>query len=156
MRKYAGLYSWLKKKLHREHPAQPSMEPQPFAMRATESSNIAAIGYQPASRQLRVQFKSGGLYQYSGVPQRTHKAFDGAPSKGKYFARNIRGEYPVEHLNKVELSSVMSAGRQHFSGFRAGHKFRQHMMKMTGKKDIHSFSQADLRKLHDYYTRNQG
>ena len=47
-----------------------------------ESSNVAAIGYDADSRELRVQFKGGAIYRYVGVPPEVHTALMGAPSKG--------------------------------------------------------------------------
>lgn len=62
-----------------------------------ESSNIASIGYDPASQVLEVQFKSGGkpgsIYRYADVPADEHAALMAAESPGSHFARNIRGAY---------------------------------------------------------------
>jgi hypothetical protein len=58
-----------------------------------ESSNIAAIGYDAASKRLRVQFKNGGLYEYPDVPAKAHDEFMGAESKGSHFAKHIRGKF---------------------------------------------------------------
>lgn len=33
-----------------------------------QSSNIASVGYDLSSSTLEIEFKSGGIYQYSGVP----------------------------------------------------------------------------------------
>lgn len=38
-----------------------------MTMHAVDSTNVAAVGYDPASRTLRVEFKSGGVYDYSDV-----------------------------------------------------------------------------------------
>lgn len=62
-----------------------------------ESSNIASIGYDPASRVLEVQFKSGGkpgsIYRYADVPADEHAALMAAESPGSHFSSNIRGAY---------------------------------------------------------------
>ena len=63
-----------------------------------ESSNIAAIGYDAASKRLRVQFKNGGLYEYPDVPAATHEAFMAAESKGSHFAKHIRGKHEGKKL----------------------------------------------------------
>ena len=42
-------------------------------MQAVISSNVAAVGYDKASQVLRVQFKSGGIYEYSGVREALFK-----------------------------------------------------------------------------------
>lgn len=63
-----------------------------------ESSNIAAIGYDAASKRLRVQFKNGGLYEYPDVPAKAHEEFMSAESKGSHFARHICGKFEGKKL----------------------------------------------------------
>jgi len=58
------------------------------------SSNIRSVGYDPASRTLEVEFHSGGLYQYSDVPENIYHGFIRAASKGSYFHDHIKGRYP--------------------------------------------------------------
>lgn len=155
MNKHAGVFGWIKQKLReRYNPAEHAVQspaPAPFAMRPVESSNVKSIGYQTDSRNMRVQFKSGGLYQFSGMSPRRYKSFESAPSKGKHFAKKIRGQYPVEHLNKVQLSDVLTRGRAVHTGFRGGRKLRDHIESRTGKRDYSKLTQADLRRLHDHY-----
>ncbi len=57
------------------------------------SSTIASVGYDELSKTLEIQFRSGAVYRYSDVPATTHRQFMDAPSKGRYFARNIRNIY---------------------------------------------------------------
>lgn len=61
-----------------------------------KSSNIRSIGYE--SGRLHVEFSSGAVYEYSGVPAEEHKALVEAPSIGAYFARNIRPKYVGQKL----------------------------------------------------------
>lgn len=58
------------------------------------STNIRSVGYDPASRTLEVEFHSGGLYQYSDVPETIYHGFIRAASKGSYFHDHIKGRYP--------------------------------------------------------------
>jgi len=58
------------------------------------SSNIRSVGYDSASRTLEVEFHSGGIYQYSGVPEAIYQDFMRAASKGSYFHDHIKGRYP--------------------------------------------------------------
>lgn len=58
------------------------------------SSNIRSVGYDPASRTLEVEFHSGGLYQYSGVPEIIYQGFMRAVSKGSHFHNHIKDRYP--------------------------------------------------------------
>jgi hypothetical protein len=61
-----------------------------------ESSNIASIGYDPASMILEIEFKGkfrNTVYQYPGVPESLHQALMAAESKGQYFGQNIKPFY---------------------------------------------------------------
>jgi hypothetical protein len=62
-----------------------------------ESSNLAAVGYLPDFARLFVKFHKGGVvtaeWAYDGVPRAVYDALLSAPSKGKYFAANIRNNY---------------------------------------------------------------
>ena len=56
-----------------------------------QSSTLQSIGFE--NGVLEIQFHNGGLYQYFDVPAQIHQALISAPSKGKFFAQNIRGVY---------------------------------------------------------------
>lgn len=62
------------------------------------SSNIRAIGYDPDSQTLEVEFNHGAVYQYSGVPQGEHEGMMNADSKGIYLNANIKGRYSYMKL----------------------------------------------------------
>jgi hypothetical protein len=62
--------------------------------RPVDSSAIKSVGYNPRSRTLEVEFTSGSVYDYFGVTAGLWKSFLAAPSKGKFFARKIRGRFP--------------------------------------------------------------
>jgi hypothetical protein len=54
------------------------------------SSNVGAVGYDPASQTLDVQFKAGGkVYRYAGVPPSVHEAMGKAESIGKFIGANV-------------------------------------------------------------------
>jgi hypothetical protein len=64
-----------------------------------ESSNLASVGYDPESAVLEVEFKSGGIYEYSGVPQSVYDGLINAESKGKYFHQYIKNTgYPYSKI----------------------------------------------------------
>jgi KTSC domain len=63
-------------------------------MLALQSTTLAAVAYDPATGQLSLQFRSGSIYVYFGVPQAIHHDFMAAPSKGAYFNRHIRNQFP--------------------------------------------------------------
>jgi len=54
------------------------------------STNIAAVGYDPEAQLLEVEFVNGGVYQYSNVGQHTHDEFMNSSSKGSYHANFIK------------------------------------------------------------------
>jgi len=62
------------------------------------SSNLRSVGYDADSQILEVEFMSGDVYAYSGVPQSEHDALMGASTHGGYFSANIRNKYPYEKL----------------------------------------------------------
>ena len=57
------------------------------------SSNLSSAGYDPESKVLEVQFKSGSVYQYMNVPELVHQGLMSAPSKGRYLDRLVKGAY---------------------------------------------------------------
>ncbi|HLY26913.1 MAG TPA: KTSC domain-containing protein [Aggregatilineales bacterium] len=54
------------------------------------SSNLAAIGYDPHTKTLEVEFKNGMIYQYDRVPVDIYAELMNADSHGSYFARNVK------------------------------------------------------------------
>lgn len=54
------------------------------------SSNIKAIGYDPDTRELHVEFKGGGVFCYDGVSAAQHAALMAAPSHGAYLHAKIK------------------------------------------------------------------
>jgi len=63
-----------------------------------ESSNLASIGYDVNNEILEVEFKHGGVYQYSDVPVNVYEELMNADSHGVYFSANIRNEYEYKKL----------------------------------------------------------
>jgi len=63
-----------------------------------QSSVIATIGYSRSDQTLEVQFHTGRVYQYEGVPPEQHAALMAAESIGRYFNENIRDRYPAKEL----------------------------------------------------------
>lgn len=57
-----------------------------------ESGQVKAIGHDPATNTLAVQFKfgAGAIYHYPNVTAEQHQAFVGAESIGKHFGSHIK------------------------------------------------------------------
>jgi KTSC domain len=58
-----------------------------------ESSSLKTVGHDPASLTLEIEFQDGNIYQYFDVPQAVHAELMRAPSAGKFFASQIKGQY---------------------------------------------------------------
>ena len=61
---------------------------------AVESTLLASIAYDAQREVLQLEFRSGAAYRYSGVPADICQSLLRAPSKGNYFNRHIRGQFP--------------------------------------------------------------
>jgi hypothetical protein len=59
-------------------------------MQPVESSNVAAVGYDPQTKEMAVRFKSGSTYVYSGVSPEEHEALLSADSVGRHFNAQFR------------------------------------------------------------------
>lgn len=62
------------------------------------SSNLRSVGYNPTSATLEIEFNSGGVYQYSGVPAHVHDSLLRSGSLGRFFASQIRDVYPCAKI----------------------------------------------------------
>ncbi|HEY4993512.1 MAG TPA: KTSC domain-containing protein [Nakamurella sp.] len=58
-----------------------------------DSASLASVGFDPATNQLEIQFRAGGVYRYA-VPRRVYHDLMAASSLGAFFARRIRHAYP--------------------------------------------------------------
>jgi len=58
---------------------------------AVSSSLLASIAYDDDRAFLQLEFRSGAVYQYFGVPRQSYQELLQADSHGAYFNRHIRG-----------------------------------------------------------------
>jgi len=65
-------------------------------MTYVDSSNIEQIGYDSDNMELHVIFKDGSLYVYTNVPVQIYEELLGAPSKGSYLNREVKGVYDYD------------------------------------------------------------
>jgi len=61
--------------------------------KAVRSTNVASVGYDQKSKVLEIAFKSGGVYQYSGVPEKRYQSLMKASAIGSYFVREVKPWY---------------------------------------------------------------
>jgi hypothetical protein len=62
------------------------------------SSELHSIGYDPAEQVLEVEFRTGGIYRYLGVPRASYNALMAAMSKGRFFNTQIKSSYPCTQV----------------------------------------------------------
>lgn len=68
----------------------------PIDRQPVVSSDVASIGYDPATETLEIEFKATGVYRYFSVPQATFDGLAQTPSPGKFFLQHIKGKYAWE------------------------------------------------------------
>jgi hypothetical protein len=57
------------------------------------SSAISAVGYDPATMRMKIQFVQGHTYDFCRVPENVFNGLLHARSKGTYYNDNIRDRY---------------------------------------------------------------
>ncbi len=79
-------------------------ETKEFKMIAVESSTIEKIGWDSMTLKLRIEFRSGSLYEYENVGGNLAAGLIFAQSHGSYFAKHLRNNanYPCTKLAAVE------------------------------------------------------
>ena len=58
-----------------------------------ESSNLKSIGYDPDQQLLEIEFKNNVVWAYRNVPLNIWLELESAPSKGKYYASQIKDRF---------------------------------------------------------------
>jgi len=59
-----------------------------------QSTSLNAATYQKQDALLELEFRSGTVYRYVGVPEQVYQELLTAESKGRYFNRHIRNRFP--------------------------------------------------------------
>lgn len=66
-------------------------------MTSVESSLLDKVGYDPEAKVLVIQMNfSSDRYVYSDVPQTVYDGLMKAASKGSYYVKKIKGQYPSQ------------------------------------------------------------
>jgi hypothetical protein len=60
---------------------------------SVQSSNLKSVGYDLETNVLEIEFHNGGLYRYTGVPERIYRGLMNAGSHGSYFHQHIKDKY---------------------------------------------------------------
>lgn len=62
------------------------------------SSNLRSVGFEDASQTLEVEFNSGWLYHYFGVPRSVADGLMRASSKGTYLHLFVKSRFPYHRV----------------------------------------------------------
>lgn len=65
---------------------------------AAGSTGMKSIRYDPETQILRIEFESGGVYEYIGVPPEVYDELLIAGSRGWFFREFVRERYPFEKV----------------------------------------------------------
>ena len=69
-----------------------------MAMKQAKAGKLRAIGYDAATRVLRVEFDDRRLLDYAGVPSETWRRLSTSGSAWSYFRDNIEDEYAARRV----------------------------------------------------------
>jgi hypothetical protein len=58
-----------------------------------DSSNLKSVGYCDKRQILSVEFQSGSIFHYYNVPPTVFEEMGVAPSRGQFYAKEIRGKF---------------------------------------------------------------
>jgi hypothetical protein len=62
------------------------------------STNIRSIGYDPARKTLEVEFHTGAVHEYDGVPADLADSLVRADSVGRFFNQNVKDAFPSRRV----------------------------------------------------------
>ena len=58
-----------------------------------KSRILRSVGYDATTKILEIEFQTGLVYQYSGVPPKVYKDLMSSDAIGKYFSEKIRNRF---------------------------------------------------------------
>lgn len=67
-----------------------------------KSSQIKAIGHNPKTNTLEVEFPDGSLYSYANFTKEHHEAFMASPSLGSHFIKTIKAGVEKWPFTKIK------------------------------------------------------
>ena len=69
-------------------------------LKAVDSSMLVAVGYDEATKELRVIFKPGDTYRYLNVPKSVYIELMKAESKGSYLKTHVIDVFPARRVRR--------------------------------------------------------
>lgn len=73
--------------------------------KAVVSSLLKSVDYSPALRLLDLEFNSGSVYRYYGVPDFIYDGLMKADSLGRYYNAHIKGQYESREFSITQAST---------------------------------------------------
>ena len=70
-----------------------------LTMRPVISSSLRQVGFNAMSRTLRIEFKTGSIWEYLQVPATEHEKLMKAESPGGYFHSHIRNRFQSRKIS---------------------------------------------------------
>lgn len=72
------------------------------------SRAFTSVGYDDETQTLEIEFTSGRVFQYAGVPRSAYEWLLRAPSKGGIFNRLIRDRFPEVDVTPVVEQDLLA------------------------------------------------
>ena len=66
--------------------------------RTVESRSVNAVGYDPATFELEIEFRNGRTYRYQQVPAAAYRLLLQAPSIGEFVNKQIKPRFEAREL----------------------------------------------------------
>jgi hypothetical protein len=77
------------------------------------STLLNAATYQDQSALLELEFRSGAIYHYSGVPAQTYQQLLRAQSQGGFFNRHIRNHFNHAKIDHAHSGAIPDSAHHH-------------------------------------------
>jgi hypothetical protein len=65
---------------------------------AVKSVILRSVGYDDSTKILEIEFRSGLVYQYSGVPPKVYTDLMRSSEIGKYFSDKVRTQFRTKQV----------------------------------------------------------
>jgi KTSC domain len=65
---------------------------------AVKSRILRSVGYDETTKNLEIEFQSGLVYQYAGVPAKVYAALMQSGEMGKYFSEKVRPKFQTKQV----------------------------------------------------------
>jgi len=66
---------------------------------SVKSRILRSVGYDGSKKILEIEFSSGYVYQYSGVPQKIYTDLMHSDEIGKFFSEKIRPKFQTRQVS---------------------------------------------------------